>query len=116
VFVYLDDLLLVSATFKRHLEILKEVACQIFGLFYDRFRLSPLFLSQVVAKSLRSANSPKPLYMHCDASKTGVGGVLVKLSPLGDECSIAFVSKKLNQAQQNYSVTERECLAAIVCL
>jgi len=34
----------------------------------------------------------------------------------GDECPIAFVSKKLNKAQQNYSVTEQECLAAIVCL
>jgi len=40
----------------------------------------------------------------------------VQLSDEGDECPIAFISKKLNKAQQNYSVTEQECLAAIVCL
>ncbi|KAH8241672.1 hypothetical protein KR032_006895, partial [Drosophila birchii] len=35
---------------------------------------------------------------------------------LRDEFPIAFVSKKLNKAQRNYSVTEQECLAAIVCV
>jgi len=68
------------------------------------------------APILKSADFSKPFFIHCDASKTGVGGVLVQLSDEGDECPIAFVSKKLNKAQQNYSVTEQECLAAIVCL
>lgn len=32
----------------------------------------------------------------------------------GEEVPIAFMSKKLNQAQRNYSVTEQECLAAML--
>jgi len=43
-------------------------------------------------------------------------GVLVQKTDEGDEFHIAFVSKKLNKAQRNYSVTEQECLAAIVCI
>lgn len=66
------------------------------------------------APVLRSPDFSKPFYIHCDASKSGVGGVLVQKTPEGDEYPIAFVSKKLNKAQKNYSVTEQECLAAIV--
>ena len=68
------------------------------------------------APVLRSPDFAKPFYIHCDASKTGVGGVLVQKTQEGDEYPIAFVSKKLNKAQKNYSVTEQECLAAIVSL
>jgi len=42
--------------------------------------------------------------------------VLVQTSEEGDERPIAFISKKLNKAQRNYTVTEQECLAAIVAL
>ncbi|KAH8280002.1 hypothetical protein KR054_004843, partial [Drosophila jambulina] len=38
------------------------------------------------------------------------------ISEEGDERPIAFISKKLNKAQRNYTVTEQECLAAIVAL
>lgn len=68
------------------------------------------------APVLRSPDLGQPFYIHCDASKTGVGGVLVQRTSKGDEYPIAFVSKKLNKAQRNYSVTEQECLAAIVCI
>jgi len=68
------------------------------------------------APVLRSPDFSRPFYIHCDASKTGVGGVLVQKSENGDEFPIAFVSKKLNKAQKNYSVTEQECLAAIICV
>jgi len=67
------------------------------------------------APVLRGADFSKPFYIHCHASKTAVGGVLVQLSPEGDKCPIAFASKKRNRVQQNFSVTEQECLAAIVC-
>ncbi|XP_044572730.1 uncharacterized protein LOC6503773 isoform X1 [Drosophila ananassae] len=66
------------------------------------------------APVLRSPDFTKPFYIQCDASKSGVGGVLVQKTEQGDEYPIAFVSKKLNKAQRNYSVTEQECLAAIV--
>jgi len=45
------------------------------------------------APVLRSADFSRPLYIHRDASKTGVGGVLVQHSPDGGKCPIAFVSK-----------------------
>lgn len=34
----------------------------------------------------------------------------------GDERPIAFMSRKLNTAQRNYTVTEWECLAAVLCV
>ncbi|XP_046803805.1 uncharacterized protein LOC124419228 [Lucilia cuprina] len=60
----------------------------------------------------------RPLYqfvffLHCDASDYGIGAVLVQLDAEGEEKPIAYMSKKLNAAQRNYSVTERECLAAM---
>lgn len=58
----------------------------------------------------------KPFVIQCDASKTGVGGVLYQLDDAGEEHPIAFMSRKLNSAQQNYNVTEQECLAAVLSL
>lgn len=37
----------------------------------------------------------------------------MQLDGEGQERPIAFMSKKLNTAHRNYSVTERECLAAV---
>jgi len=68
------------------------------------------------APVLRSPDFSQPFYIHCDGGKTGVGGVLVQQSENGDEFPIALVSQKLNTAQKNYSVTEQECLAAIICV
>ncbi|KAH8406928.1 hypothetical protein KR222_007158, partial [Zaprionus bogoriensis] len=41
---------------------------------------------------------------------------LPQISEILNERPIAFISKKLNRAQRNYTVTEQECLAAIVAL
>ncbi|XP_061388706.1 cilia- and flagella-associated protein 61-like [Musca vetustissima] len=68
------------------------------------------------APVLHSPDFTQPFFIHCDASKTGIGGVLVQKNTEGDEFPIAFMSKKLNQAQRNYSVTEQECLAAMLCI
>lgn len=38
----------------------------------------------------------------------------MRLSEEGDERPIAFISKKLSHALRNYTVTEQECLAAVV--
>lgn len=54
-------------------------------------------------------------FIQCDACLTGVGGVLYQLVN-GEEHPIAFMSRKLNAAQQNYNVSELECLAAIMCV
>jgi len=39
---------------------------------------------------------------------------LGELNDEGHEKSVAFMSKKFNSAQRNFSATERECLAVIL--
>lgn len=65
------------------------------------------------APVLTNPNFDKKFYVHCDASDFGIGAVLVQTDEKGNERPIAFMSRKLNSAQRNYSVTERECLAAV---
>ncbi|XP_070138611.1 uncharacterized protein [Drosophila bipectinata] len=70
------------------------------------------------APVLHSPDFTKAIFIHCHASSHGIGGVLVQKTEGdgGDEYPIAFVSRKLSKAQKNYSVTEKECLAAIICI
>lgn len=65
------------------------------------------------APVLKHLDFSKKFYIHCDASDFGIGAVLVQLGENGEENPIAYMSKKLNSIQRNYSVTEKECLAAI---
>ncbi|XP_059222537.1 uncharacterized protein K02A2.6-like [Stomoxys calcitrans] len=129
VLVYLDDLLVVSPTFDRHLEVLKEVAkcLRNAGLtintnrkfvWTEEAQKSFEDLKSILSSApvLHSPDFSQPFFIHCDASKTGIGGVLVQKNAEGDEFPVAFMSKKLNQAQRNYSVTEQECLAAMLCI
>lgn len=71
--------------------------------------------SLTTAPVLTHPDFEKHFYIQCDASLTGVGGVLFQIVG-GDEHPIAYMSKKLNSAQKNYSVSELECLAAILCV
>lgn len=65
---------------------------------------------------LASPDYKKPFLIQCDASKLGVGAVLAQVNDKGEEMPIAYFSKTLNKAQSNYSVTELECLAAILAI
>lgn len=56
----------------------------------------------------------KRFFIQCDASMSGVGSVLFQISDDGKENPIAYLSQKLTKAQRNYSVTELECLAAVL--
>lgn len=58
----------------------------------------------------------RPFLIRCDASSSGVGGVLFQEEDDGAERPISFMSQKLNSAQRNYTVTELECLAAILSI
>ncbi|KAM8707995.1 hypothetical protein ACLKA7_015032 [Drosophila subpalustris] len=64
------------------------------------------------APVLVHADFKKPFFIQCDASHFGVGAVLFQLDDEQQERPIAFFSAKLNKHQINYTVTEKECLAA----
>lgn len=88
------------------------------------FQLTPEAISsfEKLKEALSSApvlaqpDFEKEFIIQCDASRVGVGGVLFQVTDSGEEKPIAFVSQKLNKAQRNYTVTELECLAAVVCV
>lgn len=95
----------------------------------DLLKVSDRFIwtdeAQMAFESLKHSLTTAPVLMHpdfsshfyiqCDASMTGVGGVLFQMVD-GNEHPIAFMSRKLNSAQRNYTVTELECLAAVLCI
>ena len=58
----------------------------------------------------------QPFILYTDASKIAISAVLLQRDNSGVERAISFFSKKLSQAQQNYSTFERECLAIICAL
>ena len=64
------------------------------------------------APVLAAPDWTQPFILHTDASKFGLGAVLAQ-SINGEERVIAYASKSLNKAQQNYTTSDRECLAII---
>jgi transposase InsO family protein len=61
---------------------------------------------------LRNADNSLPFEVQTDASETGIGAVLQQKSEDGI-LPVAYMSRKLNAAEQNYSVHERELLAVV---
>lgn len=57
----------------------------------------------------------QPFTIQCDASDTGVGGVLTQTLD-GEERVIAYASRSLSKTERFYSVTERELLSVIFCV
>ena len=55
----------------------------------------------------------KPLIMSCDASPYGIAAVLSHRMPNCDDRPIAFASKTLTPAEQNYCHLKKEALAII---
>jgi RNase H-like domain found in reverse transcriptase len=61
---------------------------------------------------LRCADSSLPYEVQTDASETGIGAVLQQKDENGTR-PVAYMSRKLNAAEQNYTVHERELLAVV---
>lgn len=86
---------------------LNSEACVAFEALKRRLTEAPVLINP---------DFEKEFIIACDASRTGVGGVLAQLDEEGNERAICFFSHKLNPAQRNYSITELECLAAVLCI
>ena len=50
-----------------------------------------------------------------DASAYAIGGALIQYYD-DNPCAVAYVSRRLTPAEENYSVQEKECLAIKYCL
>ena len=57
-------------------------------------------------------NFQEPFFLFVDASSTGIGFTWAQIQN-GEEVVIAYNGPGLNQAEQNYSTTEREALALV---
>jgi hypothetical protein len=62
---------------------------------------------------LQYPNYEKSFILFTDASGKGLGAVLSQLDENEKEVVIAYASKSLNKAEQNYHITDQECLAVI---
>ena len=74
-----------------------------------------LKIKLVHAPILISPDFDKPFIIRTDASRSGIGGVILQIEE-GIEKPLYFVSRTLNKSEENYSVTDLEGTAAYYCV
>ncbi|CAG8809464.1 20041_t:CDS:1, partial [Racocetra persica] len=65
----------------------------------------------ITSPVLRHPDFSRPFYLHTNTSILGLGAVLVRLDKDNKEYVIAYASRSINRAEQNYSISELEYLA-----
>ena len=60
---------------------------------------------------LQFPNFDKPFYIYTDASGYAMGAILAQIDEDGYEHVIEYASKGFTKAEENYTTTEKECLA-----
>ena len=67
----------------------------------------------VSAPILQAPNFDLEFVLQTDASDYGIGAVLSQIDADGNEHPIRYLSRKLKDAEQRYTVSEKECLAIV---
>ena len=92
---------------KKEVEFIWSDQCQ---AAFDKLRIA-----LIKAQSLHLPDLNKPFVVQTDASDKGLGCALLQ-SIEGILCPIYFASRTLSPPEQNYSTTEKECLAIIYAI
>jgi len=64
---------------------------------------------------LQHSDFTQPFILTTDVSGHAIGGILSQ-SPVGKDKLIAYASRLLNKAEQNYSTIEKELLTIVYCV
>ncbi len=68
------------------------------------------------APTLAYPNFQKDFHLYRDASSVGLGAALMQLDSRNKLQPLAYASRTLNQAEQNYSTTHKKALAVVWAL
>ncbi|UYV70499.1 K02A2.6-like [Cordylochernes scorpioides] len=118
---YLDDIVVYAPTFEEHLRRLQlepqKVSFWIkedkdFGTPSQEKAFEVLKTALISEPVLAHFDESADTHLHTDASGHGIGAVLLQIQG-GKERPIAYASRSLTKAENNYSTTEKECLAVV---